>query len=532
MSDSNVTTVPSDAAEDEITWDDATWILTSSFIIFTMQSGFGLLEAGAVTNKNEVNIMVKNAADVIFGGLTYWAFGFGLSFGQDKGANLFCGVGYFFVDADDDQMGVIFSTFVFQLSFATTATTIVSGAMAERTKLTSYIIFSCVNTVVYCIPAHWLWDDIGFLRKLGVIDIAGSGGVHLIGGSSAFVAAVMLKPRSGRYDHGTESLPMGNPVNSLLGTFMLWWGWLGFNCGSTFGISGGKWKLAAKSAIVTLLGSIGGGVVGITTSFITRKGKFEIDYIVNSILGGLVAITAACAIIRPWEALIAGAIGGFIAIYTPKLINRIRVDDPVDAVSIHGVVGIWGLLVVGIFTENDMLENLTLGRSGVLHGGGFYLLGVQVLAAITLTVWAAICTFLLLMPIKLTLGLRLSEHEEFLGADYVEHNIKHKETNIIFSRPSTARNRQAASRHRLNRLNSIVCDKVSTSGASRAVLEAQTSVSDVIAVTDFTDESIEYVENTTVVSNNSKPKQHCPRNKPRISFLCCKQTNRKLVINS
>lgn len=181
-----------------------------------------MLEAGAVTCKNEVNIMVKNAADVIFGGLTYWMFGFGLSFGQDEGSNMFCGVGHFFVDADDDEMGEVFSMFVFQLSFATTATTIVSGAMAERTKLSSYIIFSCLNTVIYCIPAHWLWDDRGFLRKLGVVDIAGSGGVHLVGASSAFVAAVMLKPRLGRYDHGRESLPMGNAVNSLLGTFMLW----------------------------------------------------------------------------------------------------------------------------------------------------------------------------------------------------------------------------------------------------------------------------------------------------------------------
>ncbi|XP_060076769.1 putative ammonium transporter 3 [Ylistrum balloti] len=511
----NTTSQSSDQVN--ITWDDATWILTSSFIIFTMQSGFGLLEAGAVTNKNEVNIMVKNAADVIFGGLTYWAFGFGLSFGQDQGANLFCGVGHFFVDADEDQMGVVFSTFVFQLSFATTATTIVSGAMAERTKLSSYIIFSCVNTVVYCIPAHWIWDNLGFLRKLGVIDIAGSGGVHLIGGSSAFVAAALLKPRSGRYDHGPDSLPMGNPVNSLLGTFMLWWGWLGFNCGSTFGISGGKWKLAAKSAIVTLLGSIGGGVIGITISYLTKKRKFEIEYIVNSILGGLVAITASCAIIRPWEALLAGAIGGLIGIYAPKFFNWMRVDDPVGAISVHGVAGVWGLLVVGLFTEKDNLENLTLGRSGLVHGGGFYLLGVQTLAAVVLTIWAALCTLILLVPIKLTIGIRLSPQEELLGADYVEHNIKQKETNIIFSRPTTARDR--ASR---TNLNSVVCEQVSQRTRSRAVA----SVSDVMPFTDFPDQTTNSaVDSTTVLSRDNLPKQK----RPRIPCFCCKLKNRALV---
>ncbi|OWF39017.1 putative ammonium transporter 3 [Mizuhopecten yessoensis] len=517
----NTTTSVPVTGEVSITWDDATWILTSSFIIFTMQSGFGLLEAGAVTNKNEVNIMVKNAADVIFGGLTYWSFGFGLSFGKDQGANMFCGVGNFFVDADDDQMGVIFSTFVFQLSFATTATTIVSGAMAERTKLCSYIIFSCVNTVVYCIPAHWLWDDIGFLRKLGVVDIAGAGAVHLIGGGSALVAAVMLKPRSGRYDHGTESLPMGNPVNSLLGTFMLWWGWLGFNCGSTFGISGGKWKLAAKSAVVTLCGSIGGGVIGITTSYITRKRKFEIEYIVNSILGGLVSITAACAIIRPWEALIAGAVGGFIAIHAPKFFNWLHVDDPVGAVSVHGVVGIWGLMVVGLFTENDHLENLTLGRSGLIHGGGFYLLGVQMMAALILSTWSSLCTFILLFPIKMTIGIRLSPHEEFLGADYVEHNIVHKETNIIFSRPSTARDRAIASRANLN---SVVCDQATRRETVSVHSDTQTSISDVIALTDFPDQTV----NSTVMSGESKPR----RGLPPIPCCCCKHKQRALVISS
>lgn len=185
-------------------------------------AGFGLLESGAVTRKNEVNIMIKNAADVIFGGMSYWMIGFGLSFGKDQGSNAFVGVGYFFVDSVGSDMGQLFATFVFQLSFATTATTIVSGAMAERTKLTSYIVYSFFNTCVYCIPAHWVWDSKGFLNKLGCVDIAGSGVVHLCGGMAALVASILLKPRLGRYDNGTGPPPLGNPVNTIIGLFMLW----------------------------------------------------------------------------------------------------------------------------------------------------------------------------------------------------------------------------------------------------------------------------------------------------------------------
>lgn len=235
--------------QEEIHPDDATWILTSAFIIFTMQSGFGLLEAGMVSKKNETNVMAKNVIDVVYGGLSYWLFGFAFSFGQIK-SNSFCGFGYFMMDADDDEMS-LFAKYFFQLSFATTATTIVSGAMAERVSLKAYMVYSFVNTISYCFPAHWLWAKDGWLAKLGAIDIAGCGPVHLVGGVSGLVATLMLKPRVGRFDSKKEvsgqAVPMASPSNVLLGTFMLWWGWLGFNCGSTFGITGGKWKLASRS---------------------------------------------------------------------------------------------------------------------------------------------------------------------------------------------------------------------------------------------------------------------------------------------
>ena len=233
----------------EVVSDDATWILTSAFIIFTMQSGFGLLESGLVSRKNEVNIMVKNAVDVIFGGLAYWCFGFAFSFGEENGSNGFSGFDMFFTDADETKMSSVFAKYFFQLSFATTATTIVSGALAERTNLKAYIAFSFFNTLTYCFPAHWIWSKHGWLRKLGAIDIAGSSAVHVVGGTSGLVATLYLGPRYGRFRKrrsGRSFNRMACPTNVILGTFMLWWGWLGFNCGSTFGISGGKWKLAAR----------------------------------------------------------------------------------------------------------------------------------------------------------------------------------------------------------------------------------------------------------------------------------------------
>ncbi|XP_035222186.1 LOW QUALITY PROTEIN: putative ammonium transporter 3, partial [Stegodyphus dumicola] len=223
--------------------------------------GFGLLESGAVSKKNEVNILMKNAVDVVLGGLSYWMFGYGLQYGQGPGTSAFFGVGSFMVDADND--GGVFATFIFQLSFATTATTIVSGAMAERADFNAYIVFSFLNTITYCIPAGWMWGEHGFLKKLGAIDFAGSCAVHLTGGASALVAALLLKPRLHRYDQGTSSLAMGDPGNAIIGMFTLWWGWLVFNTGSSFGITGNKWQYSGRAAINTINASLGGGMAAL-----------------------------------------------------------------------------------------------------------------------------------------------------------------------------------------------------------------------------------------------------------------------------
>ncbi|XP_057294963.1 putative ammonium transporter 3 [Hydractinia symbiolongicarpus] len=376
---------------------DATWILTSAFIIFTMQSGFGLLEAGSCSAKNESNIMMKNAIDVVFGALGYWICGFGLSFGHGDNNNGFAGAGAFLTDSTNENMGHLFAKYFFQLSFATTATTIVSGAMAERTNFKAYMLFSFLNMFSYVFPAHWIWDNHGFLYELGAVDVAGCGPVHLIGGTAALVATIMLKPRHKRFDKDVKNdYQCSSPVNIILVLFMLWWGWLGFNCGSTFGVSGGKWKLATRAAVVTVNSSVGGGLFSVLYCYVlTNKfdRKLNIGTFCNGVLGGLVSITAICAICRPWEALIIGFVGGSITCYGSVFLEWCKVDDPVSCIPVHGFASIWGLISVGLFGERDEIENLN-GRPGLFKGGGAELLGYQMLAAVCFCAWAAVTTAL------------------------------------------------------------------------------------------------------------------------------------------
>lgn len=367
--------------------------------------------------------MVKNAVDVVFGGLSYWMFGYAFSFGKGSLSNPFCGIGYFFTDAEDEEMGHVYAEYFFQLSFATTATTIVSGAMAERIKLRAYIIYSFVNTLTYSFPAHWIWGEKGWLRELGAVDIAGCGAVHLVGGVSGLVATLMLKPRFGKFDSSAPPKRMASPTNVLLGTFMLWWGWLGFNCGSTFGVTGMKWKLASRSAVVTINGAIGGGIVGTTYSYILHKKQVNIPIFVTGVLSGLVGITAICTLARPWEGLVIGAVGALLACPACALLDRLKIDDPVGCVPTHGIAGVWGLVAVAFFAEKDILQAEFMGEFGIFKGGSWRFLGVQILAAVAIAAWSALTTFLELLFVDKLVGLRLSLEDELLGADKVEHGI-------------------------------------------------------------------------------------------------------------
>ncbi|XP_048513753.1 putative ammonium transporter 2 isoform X2 [Athalia rosae] len=455
--------------------EDTIWLVTSSFIIFTMQTGFGMLESGCVSLKNEVNIMMKNVVDIVLGGLTYWLFGFGMSFGREEPGNPFVGVGGYLIDPsiDDELMGSTCAAFLFQLSFATTATTIVSGAMAERCNFKAYCLFSLLNTVVYCIPAGWVWGDHGFLKRMGVVDIAGSGPVHLIGGVSgefgisssdqmqrilitnfqrysALAGAMMLGPRLGRYDRGTDPLPLGCPVNAVMGMFVLWWGWLAFNSGSTYGVSGERWKYAARAAVSTMMGSMGGGLVGLIFSLINPKG-IDILSQINGILGALVAVTGGCFLYQAWEALVVGAVGGLIACLTMPALDRLGIDDPVGASSVHGMrrtndfysisiqnhsnflsgaAGVWGVLAVGLFAGNPLPLNTTNGRTGLFKGGGWYLFGVQCLSGLCLGSWSFLTSIILLWIVNKLIPIRMDMFEELLGADLVEHRIRHVQIGV------------------------------------------------------------------------------------------------------
>ncbi|CAG5128103.1 unnamed protein product, partial [Candidula unifasciata] len=384
---------------------------------------FGLLESGSVSAKNEVNIMAKNVADVIFGGISYWMLGYGFSFGEGPYTNSFCGIGKFFIDPDDSVMGEEFSRFVFQSSFATTATTIVSGAVAERMKYLAYIIFSFFNTFVFCFPAHWVWSKHGWLNKMGVVDVAGDGPVHLVGGATALITALMIKPRAKRFTPEDDH-HMGSPTGALLGLFILWWGWLAFNCGSTYGISGGKWKIASRAAATTLMASSAGGVVGFAYSYIVNKKRFHIPQIINGVLAGLVSITATCAVTGVKESLVIGFVGGVLVMLSDSLLVKLHIDDPVSAVPVHGVGGVWGLLAAGLFTHKDTITQHFASRHGLIKGGDIYLLGVQALAVVSITAWTIVSSGIILQILDMTMGLRMTAEEEEIGADFVEHNIQ------------------------------------------------------------------------------------------------------------
>ena len=396
-----------------------------------MQTGFGMLEAGCVSAKNVANIMMKNVVDVAIGGLTYWVVGYGLSFGPEGTSYIRWG-GFFTASNDEAVLGNLYTHYFFQFSFATAATTIVSGAVAERMRLDAYMIFSCLNILVYSLPACWAWAPQGFLAKLGFFDFAGACVVHMSGGASALVAAGMLGPRLGRFTD-PDAFEMSSPVTALTGTFMLWWAWLAFNCGSTFGISNGLWRTSSMVAVTTINGSIGGALVGLVMSVVltyrrnavAHKFHFDIGHTIQGVLGGLVGITASCAVITPRDALFIGGIGGLIAILVEPLLHWAHVDDPVGAVAVHFGAAVWSTISVGIFGR-DFFGRLD-GKSGLVYGGSWELLVVQATGVATVAVWAMATTGLIFFVMKLTIGIRMPFRDEVIGADWTEHKTSKAE---------------------------------------------------------------------------------------------------------
>ncbi|KAL7076846.1 hypothetical protein ACQ4LE_004116 [Meloidogyne hapla] len=413
--------------------DDGIWLISCSFSIWTMVSGFGLLESGRVSSKDEVNIMVKNIVDVVFGGLSYWMFGFGFTYGKDF-PNPYIGIGNFFYNPDEvgqpSDQAWHYARFFFQMSFATTTSTIVSAAMAERIRLKPYIVITYLMTLVHSITAHWVWSEDGFLHQLEVVDAAGCSVVHLVGGVSGLAATLYLKPRQARFGE-RGSAHMSNPTNALLGTFMLWWGWLAFNTGSTLGVAYNRWRLASRSAMVTLLSSIGGGCTSIIISLVSTR-KCQIDLLIDGLLASLVSTTAGCHSLRPIDSIAVGAIGAALALSVYPLIERLEIDDPVGVIPVHVIGSAWGMICVGIFSYEDLEtmkedprhKGLTGNKNGLFHGGDFELIKVQALCVVCVSAFSLIVTFLsLIIMNQFPWGLRMTKYEEQLGADLIEHGL-------------------------------------------------------------------------------------------------------------
>ncbi|XP_058820467.1 putative ammonium transporter 2 isoform X2 [Topomyia yanbarensis] len=411
---------------------DGTFIMICAFLLVTLQTGFALLESGCVSEKNEIDMMLRNVVDIVLGGISFWLFGYAFMMGRSEYSSPFIGFGDFVPDPSisDPLMGQIMAIYLFQMTFSASATTIVGGAVAERCNFKAYCLFSFLNTIVYCIPAGWVWGEHGFLNKLGVVDIAGSGPVHLVGGASAFASAIMLGPRLGRYAKGIEPLPLGNPVNACMGLFVLWWGWLAFNSGSTYGVSGAKWVYAARAAVMTMMGSFGGGFFSIIYSMLRNEGRLDIVDLINGILASLVSVTAGCFLYHAWESIIIGAVGSALCCVSMPIFDKMGVDDPVGASAVHGVAGIWGVLAVGLFADNPIPLTTTKGRLGLFKGGGWYLLGVQSLSALCLGCWSICTTLALLWIINKIVPIRMDPNDELLGADLMEHRIRHSQIGI------------------------------------------------------------------------------------------------------
>ena len=393
---------------------DVLWTCLAAFLVFFMQAGFALVEAGFTRAKSACNIIMKNLMDFSIGSLSFWLVGFGLMFGAS--AYGIIGTNGFAFDADAD--GAIspgafgWAFLIFQTVFAATAATIVSGAMAERTKFVSYLIYSvAITIVVYPIFGSWCWnglvgagDRTGWLETMGFLDFAGSTVVHSIGGWCALAGAIVIGARKGKYKDG-KSVPMPghNIPLAALGVFILWLGWFGFNPGSTTAVGGGA---LAKIAVTTNLSAAAGAVAAMITTWV-MFGKSDVSFALNGALAGLVAITAGCDIMSPVMAALTGAIGGVLVVFSCLAIEKMGVDDPVGAVSVHGVCGAWGTIAIGLFSSEAGMGQLTTQVIGVAAG----------------FLWAFPVSFVIFYAIKVTVGLRVSEEEEMAGLDISEHGM-------------------------------------------------------------------------------------------------------------
>lgn len=398
------------------------FVFLAAVLVIFMQAGFALVEAGLTRAKSVANIMMKNLIDFCAGAIAFFAVGYAFAFGppETSGIKKFIGLdGWFLGDGAGTYGDLQVPTFfVFQVAFAATAATIVSGAMAERTKFKAYFAYSFViSAIIYPVVVHWVWGG-GWLLQLDTPyhDFAGSSIVHMVGGIASFWGAKALGPRIGKYNaDGTSNVILGHNIPfAILGCFILLVGWYGFNPGSELAADGAVTAIA----VTTTLAAAAGAIAAMATVWI-KTGKPDVSMTGNGLLAGLVAITAGCAAVTgPWAILI-GAVGGVLVVFAVEFIDKVlKVDDPVGAISVHGVCGIWGVLAVGLFASQDVEG---FWKQGLFLGGGADQLVSQVIGILAITAWVSIAAFVMFFLIKLVVGLRVSEEEELAGLDVEEH---------------------------------------------------------------------------------------------------------------
>jgi Amt family ammonium transporter len=393
---------------------DTVWVAICAALIFQMEGGFALLEAGFVRSKNAVSIIAKVMIDILFGGVAFYLVGFGIAYGKSNGYWAFD----FGITKDDLGLGLTISNSLFwfiQMGFAVAAISIVSGGVAERMKMWSYAVFVTIFcAVMYPLAAHWVWNPNGWLAVQGFNDFAGSAAVHAMGGFAALAGAIVLGPRLGKYneDGSINAIPGHNLTLSAVGAFMLWFGWFGFNPGSTLGAVG-KWELIGSVATNTFLASAAGGISTICYTFLRYK-KVDITMVINGVLAGLVAITAGCNVVSPNSALIIGLVAGTLVDMAVVIIDNFKIDDPVGAIAVHGINGFFGTIAVGLFSEKNGL--FITGETGQLI--------IQFIGVAVISVFSFFITFTIFKLLKATMGIRLSHKAESAGIDAVEFGVE------------------------------------------------------------------------------------------------------------
>lgn len=390
---------------------DTVWVLLAAILIFMMQMGFASVEAGFTRSKNTANILMKNLLDFCFGSLLFWLFGFRIMFGADAFAGLIAAP---FALGSAVPSNIPQTAFlIFQTMFCATTATIVSGAMAERTQFRAYLVYCIfISAFIYPISGHWTWGG-GWLSALGFHDFAGSAVVHSAGGWLALVGAAMVGPRIGKYKNGKPHAILGhNLAIATLGVFILWIGWFGFNPGSTVGISTPELQQSASTVFMnTNISAATGALTALIVAWV-RYGKPSLSLSLNGVLAGLVGITAGCDAVSTAGAALTGIICGAAMVFAVSFFDSVaKVDDPVGAISVHGVCGSLGTILTGIFALDG----------GLLYGGGLHMLGVQLLGAAVYAAWAILCGLILFYVLRRTIGLRVDRRVEEDGLDYYEH---------------------------------------------------------------------------------------------------------------